>query len=169
MQIPFQKLIIQTIWCLPCYSLQVWAIPYDRLLPWIALLQWFKVQSNNDEHRQILKTGKIHLQAECLAPVSSFASSNIQGGISFFSEFKAEVHLERNQDITLPTWYKLVVPGCSDLHWRQAPLAIPSSRELVEGPESHFCVAAHHATCACWCVSITLPGWSSSDHYSCKC
>lgn len=114
MQIPFQKLIIQTVWCLLFYSLQVWDIPYERLLPWIPLLQWFKVQSNDAEHSQVLRTGKIHLQAEFFDPVNSFASSNIQGCISFFSEFKAEVHLVSNQGITLPTWYKL--------EWSQAAL-----------------------------------------------
>lgn len=60
MQIPFQKLLIQTVWSLPSCSLQVQVIPYQRLLPWNASLQGFKVQSDNVEHRRIFKTGKIH-------------------------------------------------------------------------------------------------------------
>lgn len=102
--------------------------------------------------------------------ISSFASSYIQGCTSFFSEFKAEVNLVRNRGITLPTCYKL----------GQSQAALPCSEASVDShpkhqgacwrckePLVHCC--SSQATCACCCVSTTLPGWSYSDYCSPRC
>lgn len=82
-------------------------MPYLVLLPWIALLLGFKVQSDNIEQKQIFKSGEIHQGAEPSAPAISSASSNIQGCIFFFSEFKEEINLVRSQGMTRPSYDKL--------------------------------------------------------------
>jgi len=67
--------------------MQVWVVSYQGLLPQIALLPRFKVQSNNAEWRQIFEASKNHWGAE----PSALTSLCIQGCVSFFSEFKQKI------------------------------------------------------------------------------